>query len=692
MPKAKTLAAKSRIADAFAISDRFMRSVQLERDFEDSAALENYVVTTDMAVHFQRIARGMADRSSQRAWRITGDYGVGKSAFALVVAHLLLNRAAGPVVRVADAAGWPANDLSAWPFLITGSRDGLASVLARGLADGLQSRRPKSSAAAKPFDALIAEARRVERFNEPAALEAVLEGVIKLARKAGAGVLLIIDEMGKLLEYAAAVPGRDDVFLLQKLAERAAGSGDTPFYFLTLLHQGFDAYAERLPSTTRQEWAKVAERLEEIVFDQPMAHTAALVAGALGVDTKRLTPSILNAAEQAAKATSTMGWMSGATSAALTLQTAKIYPIHPTLLPVLVRFFARFGQNERSLFGFLLSNEPFGLQAFAEREADADRWYGLPEFYDYVRAVFGHRLTGDSYQSNWMRISGTVDSVQDLSPVELRTLKTVALLSLIDLPELLATDAALKACLSPVEPRDVESAVDALIDHGALFRRGRAGGYRLWPNTSINLFSALADASRALGPTDAVAAHLDGFLDAAPVLARRHYLDTGTMRYFEVRYAPHDRIAESAMKPTQADGVVLVVLADRQDQCDAAVVAAREDTLAGREDLVIGVLQPLQGLAAEVHDLRLWQWVQAHTPELAHDAYAAAEVARQMAGLRRTLDRALGLGAALRQRGPGPPPGCIRATRPMPPMACLVCCRPSVTSGSTRRRRSQTSS
>lgn len=103
----------------------------------------------------------------------------------------------------------------------------------------------------------------------------------------------------------------------------------------------------------------------------------------------------------------------------------------PKLLPPLVRFFARYGQHERSLFGFLLSSEPFGLQAFAERKAGAQTWYGLAEFYDYVRSVFGHRLSGAaSYQTHWLRVAATVDTAQDLSSLEFRVLKTVAILNL----------------------------------------------------------------------------------------------------------------------------------------------------------------------------------------------------------------------------------------------------------------------
>src|SRR5947199_10506149 len=69
-----------RMADAFDIKTRFMRSVNLRRDFRDETALEGYVLTPHVRATLERLAGGLAPRSGQRAWRITGDYGTGKSS------------------------------------------------------------------------------------------------------------------------------------------------------------------------------------------------------------------------------------------------------------------------------------------------------------------------------------------------------------------------------------------------------------------------------------------------------------------------------------------------------------------------------------------------------------------------------------------------------------------------------------
>ena len=93
------------IRDLFHVPERFLRSVQLERDFHDPHALAGYIVTPAMAAAFRRIADALRPTSGRRAWRITGDYGVGKSSFALVLAHLLANPAAPRVATIAAEIG-----------------------------------------------------------------------------------------------------------------------------------------------------------------------------------------------------------------------------------------------------------------------------------------------------------------------------------------------------------------------------------------------------------------------------------------------------------------------------------------------------------------------------------------------------------------------------------------------------------
>jgi len=642
--------ARSSIVDLFRVPSRFLRSVQLERDFNDDLALEHYIVTPPMADAFRRVCDGLRVDSGRRAWRITGDYGVGKSSFALVLARLLSASSGAGVARIAGEIGWEFGTTRLWPILLTGSRDGLVQALAIGIGRAL-SRQSVSKNWSTALKKLVAQFDRVQRSGNARALEALLESVRECAERDGAGVLLVIDELGKLLEHASQHPDSEDVFVLQRFAETAARSGKRPLVLIGLLHQGFNAYAERLPSAIRHEWEKVAGRFDEIVFDQPLAHTAALVAGALNVDSRRLGSDIRDAASLAAKATAMTGWLGGATTGAATLDAAQLYPLHPTLLPVLVRFFARFGQHERSLFGFLLSSEPFGLQAFAAQSSAHDTWYRLSNFYDYVRATFGHRLSGGSYRSQWIRIVETVDSAPPLGSMADDVLKCVAILNLLDAEDLLPTERAIEAAFSPRDRRAIGAAIRQLVDRGLLFRRATGMSYRLWPQSSVNLDTAFSTAMRTLGPVENVSAAIEPYVNRAPLLARRHYVERGTLRYFEVRVCQAGAISQAIKEPSEADGVVVVALANTEADRRAAVAAAMADPCLARADVLVSVTQPLIGLAPELQDARCWDWISVNYPELASDSFTATEVGRQRASAHRLLANRLEMCVGIRDVG-----------------------------------------
>ena len=167
-----------------------------------------------------------------------------------------------------------------YPLLVTGSRDGLTSALAAAIRCSVQE------------DGLLAQ----EHAETIGAITDPFEAILNLRDAVQAtgifdGLLLVIDEMGKFLEASGQSDG-SDVFRLQALAENAARSGGKPLGILLVLHKGFQSYAEDLRISQKGEWAKVAERFEELIFDHPLSHTAALMSSALAVDAARLPPKV----------------------------------------------------------------------------------------------------------------------------------------------------------------------------------------------------------------------------------------------------------------------------------------------------------------------------------------------------------------------------------------------------------------
>src|SRR5207244_3759335 len=155
--------------------------------------------------------------------------------------------------------------------------------------------------------------------------------------------------------------------------------------------------------------------------------TASLVSQALGIRDRQLPQPIADQAAAEMTAVLDLGWYGPSASRDTLISSARrLYPLHPSVLPVLMKLLGRFGQNERSLFSFLLSNEPFGLMWFAERPVDPNAFYRIDNLYDYARATFGHRLSVQSYRSHWNHVESVVQSFTTEDELELRVLKTVA--------------------------------------------------------------------------------------------------------------------------------------------------------------------------------------------------------------------------------------------------------------------------
>lgn len=650
----------NRIADLFQIRNRFMRSAHLERDFTDPEALSGYVVTPTGQSALHRVAVGLAARSGQRAWRVTGDYGTGKSSFALALAHLLRGDDGSLPASLRKAIDFRALRVDRprlVPVLVTGSRAPVASCLLRSLTQAIDAVCPRGRkphildrlASASGADAGVDSA-------SDAAVALVLEAArfVKEHEK-GSGLLIVLDELGKFLEFAAQYPERQDVYFLQRLAEAAARSGDTPVLVVGLLHQGFQAYAEQLSQPAQQEWEKVAGRFEEVLFNTPLEHTAALVADALGVRLPRLPAGAADALRRDMTWACENGWFGPAAPDVLADRAPSLFPLHPTAVPVLVRLFSRFGQNERSLFSFLLSEEPHGLQYFAQQAPSLGRFYRIHHLYDYARAAFGHRLSVQSYRSHWNQIESVVESYPRENELDLMVLKTVAVLNLIDAPGLVATDDAVAVAVGtgPEVPGRVKTALRELNRRKAvLYFRGTAGGYCLWPHTSVNLERAYQDAFRAVQATERVSSLIREHLETRPLVARRHYIRTGNLRHFQVSYAAVDALQESlAVTDSGADGRILVALCETESERTEAVRFARSAEMRDREGVLVAVPQALNGLASLVAELQRWEWVARNVPELAHDNFAQEEVTRQFTASRQVLLKRIQGYVGLRQFG-----------------------------------------
>ncbi len=640
-----------KISDLFETQSRFLRSIHLSRDFNDPSVLESYILTEQVQSILKRIAIGLMPSSGQRAWRITGDYGSGKSSFALVLAHLFSGKLPGLPSGLENAVDFAQLRISPprlLPVLVTGTRMSISTALIQSLYRALSNvyergREPNILKHIREYLSI----EPVADVGDTKALSLLEEAIDCLINTDKAtGILIVLDELGKFLEFAALHPEKQDIYFLQRLAETAARSGKHPLLVVGLLHQSFHAYADQLSQATQREWEKVSGRFEEILFIQAIDHTVNLVINALGVRQELLSAEVVHLALQMMASAHELGWYGIATPLEyLQSKAARIFPLHPTVLPVLAKVFARFGQNERSLFSFLLSQEPYGLQEFAKQGFSKKQFYCLHHLYDYVCAIFGYRIGLQGHRNHWHLIESIVSNFHSENEFELNVLKTIAILNLLDDMHLLASKEAIALAMaseSSDAPRSVEDVLQDLhVKKHVIHYRGAAGGYCLWPYTSVNLERVYEDACRAIGSQPHISVAIQDYLEKRPLVARRHYIVTGTLRYFDVLYIPVAQLPTilTMNNTSGAVGRIIVPLCETQEERQIALQFAQSPALRDSSDILIAISQPLGDLAGLLQEVQRWQWISENTPELVNDTYAAEEVTRQLISAKQMLER-----------------------------------------------------
>lgn len=236
-----------------------------------------------------------------------------------------------------------------------------------------------------------------------------LEGVQLLQQqlhKAGEQLVILVDEFGKHLEYAQQLHGtKDEIYFLQQLAE-AANHKQSGFLLIATLHQNIESYTG-FHQQLKNEWRKVAGRFIEHPFNEPVEHLFQIAAkkiGSIELESKPAVPVSLN---ELALSMSLFG--NGSDSNDIALAEA-LAPLDWLSANLLFRALKDYGQNERSLFGFLESEHSLALQKFRGTH------YGVQQAFKYLLNVFGSKLQEytNPHRSTWESIDRALERASAL--------------------------------------------------------------------------------------------------------------------------------------------------------------------------------------------------------------------------------------------------------------------------------------
>lgn len=635
---------RQNISDYVNVASRYLRSVNLESDGENYQSYQGYIITPNVAQSLNRIFLGLSDEQGQKTYTLIGPYGSGKSAFAVYLnqilakddriackAHELLAAQHPELALRVAAVRTKVNGRSGYlPILLTARRRPISLLILEALARALVNL--KETEDVLELTAKINIALEKKYWEDSDTILSFFDQVAKEAQRQNySGMLLLIDEAGKTLEYALQDRVGGDVYIFQQLAEKAARFKEFPFLILITLHQMFDDYVELSERTVRAEWTKVQERFQSIQFAESAATTIKMLADAIQ-STQPLPESIATAIERD---------LSKLTKANISLPVGidrdlfnrlakRAWPLHPTVLLAIPYLFRRLAQNERSIFSYLTSHEPLGFQEHIQKHIDQDNGFiRLNDIYAYLLANFEVGLARLPYAKKLLEANDVLNSRHNISKLSYDLVKIVAMLNV--LSEICPIRATIKFLECAAGSEDLEADLYNLKKQSILTYRNLDGSYRIWEGSDVDIESRMKEARRHL--------HLGGHsiletlrrhLPEKHIVARKHNLETGVYRYFKVSYAEHiepSKKYEELKHGGNASGTIVVILP--VSDVGELTKKALEVTQSVKR-VMVAIPKQIDALKGVVEEVACLRWVERNTEELRDDRVARRELSLRL--------------------------------------------------------------
>ncbi|MES2260557.1 MAG: ATP-binding protein [Pseudomonadota bacterium] len=611
------------LSDIVQISRQYQRSIRVDADIGRADALAGYICHATAASVVDGMCRQLSG-TNQRCFTWTGPFGGGKSSLAVALASVLhpdknLRVKARKALHVDSK---PSFDeafpvLKGWLLVPTVGRRG--SVVAE-LHAALRR----------------AQGKTVDGRSKPNAQTLIAELLDEARSRPYDGVLVIIDEMGKFLE-ASALGSGDDVYFFQELAEAAARS-EGRLVVIGVLHQSFSQYSSRLGIDTRDDWAKIQGRYIDLPFVAASDEVVELIGRA--IEAKERPHWMRDASNAIAEAIRSRRPAVGQ-NFAQALEAC--WPLHPAMAALLGPISKRqFGQNERSTFGFLSSVEPHGFRSYLNSTLKSDAsWYRPSDYWDYLRSNLEPAILASPDGHRWSQ------AVEAVERAEVRTgdaflvslIKNIAVIDLFRNGSGLAADSAVISALFYDKTREeLDAALEKLSSLKVVLFKSYTGAWSVFEGSDFDIDAAIAQALAASPGIDY--AWLAQLMGLHPVVAKRHYHETGNMRWMELSLCSIEQAEKIAsnFQPKKGEfGAFILALPSKGMSQRVASLRAAECSKLRPWPVMVGIPANhvrVTELSAEL--VALEQVKERH--ELSGDAVARREVYARLAATRADLE------------------------------------------------------
>lgn len=636
------------LSEVVELTRQFQRAVRLDADFGNIDALKGYICQGTARNVLENTARQVTS-TLNRSFTWTGPYGGGKSSLALALCSIVspnqkIRSAAFDVLGIDRKSGGEiskafSTSKAGWLVLpVVGYRGSVIDEIFVSLG--------------KYTNVQIKDkGKQTVRQRTTQLLQLLADQALQRMED---GVLLVIDELGKFLEASAS--DGDDIYFYQELADLASRCKGK-IIVVGILHQSFEQYANRLSSELRDEWRKIQGRYTDIALVSASDEVVELTGRA--ISSSHIHPESLLISEQVANS---IRHRRPGLDVNFAQSLDRCWPLHPVtaalLGPVSKR---RFGQNERSTFGFLASVEARSLKEFLQTTPiSAKLMYTPSAYWEYLRTNLEPSILASPDRHRWAQSVEAVERTEQRQKdgdLHIQLVKTIALIDLFrNGSGLVADDVLLNSCILdqdgyPIDERLLASALQDLQRWAVVMYKRHIGSWSITEGSDFDLDAVL---SKELGTIDEPnISDLSKLVKLQPILAKRHYCETGTLRWMVPLMTHSTQIVGGVNHATavcggnsrilgqsSAFGAFLLVLPARNQTTRQTLGIIRKIDLHFdiEKPILIGVPKNGEAIRELGRELLAYERIRLTSSELENDAVARRELAARTNDVRSRLE------------------------------------------------------
>ena len=589
------------------VDGRFQRSVNINSDIGDLDFFQGYKAPSSSEKLLYEMSEHVSE-TSHGSFTWTGPYGSGKSSLVVACSALLSEDK-----NIKSAAE---NCFS----------NGLSKDIVKNLAPNFGIRRIFSSVG-RPSQAetIIAQSANIDANKDY-----LTQKLVELAnekQQEDDGIILFIDEMGKFLEAASRDDG--DVYFFQELAE-AANRSRGRLIIIGILHQAFNEYSGKLSLESKREWVKIEGRFIDLSLNVSGEEQIEVIGRAIQNGGEKNKP------RQVKIIANEICNRRPSTSQVIFKTLENSWPLHAATCALLGPISRRrFGQNQRSIFGFLNSAEPSGFRDFLS-QSHKNESYTPQQLWDYLKKNLETAIFNSPDGHRWAIANNAVERcAAEFDNQKLVSLaKAVAIFDLFKSHSGIFPTVEVLNTLNIFESKtELNKAIKSLEQKSIIVFRRFEASYAIFAGSDFDVEKAIEEEINNVTAED-----VQRLVSFQPIMAKRHFHTTGTMRWFEIKVLSKESKVDDADVFSISDDTVGIFIITSGNETDGKVIAKQYSKTVKRCEVIVGLANTRSEVYSIAREYVALTSIQKNDARLLGDEVGRKEVSERISFLLTSLN------------------------------------------------------